>query len=310
MPLLAQQLVIELDRFERGWWVLFKQRGMVMSPKDKAYLEFVIENNPLLNSDVVPLDDGDAYSSDYCGGSTRLNERGYPLRWGRVIRRVSKSIEFDERSDECIIATVIRTFDGILKISAPYQLSTRMRHAIISKPFVERSTRKAQFLRIGRTKDSSKNWKLDAVSVVRGGTEHANVVIDEFVMRAGGGETVAMKSPDENIWAFGQDKSAVTTVESESDLDVAVKLQTSELEPNMVVLRSGFMGKWGQRTLLPLTFENKSGNHYIHTYENTVRPQPRPGVFHAVVEAITRESLCDLDAPVSTRFLGVPYVIR
>ncbi len=289
---------------------MFKQRGMVMSPKDKAYLEFVIENNPLLNSDVVPLDDGDAYSSDYCGGSTRLNERGYPLRWGRVIRRVSKSVEFDEPSDECIIATVIRTFDGILKISAPYQLSTRMRHAIISKPFVERSTRKAQFLRIAGTKDSSKNWKLDAVSVVRGGTEHANVVIDEFVMRAGGGETLSMKSPDENIWAFGQDKSAVATVESESDLDVAVKLETSELEPNMVVLRSGFRGKWGQRTLLPLTFENKSGNHYIHTYENTVRPQPRPGVFHAVVEAITRESLCDLDAPVSTRFWGVPYVIR
>ena len=289
---------------------MFKQRGMVMSPKDKEYLEFVIENNPLLNSDVVPLDDGDAYSSDYCGGSTRLNERGYPLRWGRVIRKVSKSVEFDEPSEECIIATVTRTLNGILKISAPYQLSTRMRHSIISKPFIERSARKAQFLRIGRVKDPSKNWKLNAVSIVRGGTENTNVVIDELVMRADGGEKVSLRSPDENIWPFGLDSSTVATVEAESDLDVAVKLETTEVEPNMVVLRSGFRGRWGQRTLLPLTFENRSGNHYIHTYENTVRPQPRPGVFHAVVEVITRESLCDLDAPVCTSFCGVPYVIR
>ncbi len=66
-----------------------------MSPKDREYLEFIIENNPLLNSDVVPLDDGDAYSSDYSGGSTRLTERGYPLRWGRVIRQV---MEVDEQT--------------------------------------------------------------------------------------------------------------------------------------------------------------------------------------------------------------------
>lgn len=281
-----------------------------MNPKDKEYLEFIIENNPLLNSDVVPLDDGDAYSSDYCGRSTPLNERGYPLRWGRVIQKVSKSVDFHERGDEWIIATVIRTLNGILKISAPYQLSTRMRHSVISKPFTERSTRKAQFLRIGRTKDPSKNWKLNAVSIVRGGTDSGNVVIDELVIRADSGEKVSIKSPDENIWPFGQDNPSVATVESESDLNVAVKLETSEVEPNMVVLRSGFIGKWGQRTLLPLIFENKAGNHYVHTYESTVRPQPRPGVFHAVVEAITRETLCDLDAPVSSSFLGVPYVIR
>jgi hypothetical protein len=185
-----------------------------------------------------------------------------------------------------------------------------MRHSIISKPFTERSTRKAQFLRIGRTKDPSKNWKLNAVSIVRGGTENSGMAIDEFVMRADGGEKVSLKSPDENIWPFGHDNPTVATVEGESDLDVAVKLETSEVEPNMVVLRSGFRGKWGQRTLLPLTFENKSGNRYIHTYENTIRPQTRPGVFHAVVEALTRETLCDLDAPVSTSFWGVPYVVR
>jgi hypothetical protein len=282
----------------------------MMSPKEKEYLESVIRDNALLNSDVIPLDDGDVYSSDYSGGSTRLGERGFPLRWGRVIQRVSRCVDFDEVGDECVVAVVTRTLNGILKISAPYQLSTRMRNAIISKPFTEHSTRKAQFLRIGRAKDPSKNWKLNAVSIVRGGTGSANVLINELVMRGDGSEKVSLLSPDTNIWPFGQDSPAVATVESETDLDVAVKLETDEVEPNIVVLRSGFRGKWGQRTLLPLRFENKEGDRFVHTYENTIRPQPRPGVFHAVVEAITRDTLCNLDAPVSTSFWGVPYVIQ
>lgn len=282
----------------------------MISPKEKAYLESVIESNALLNSDVVPLDDGDVHSSDYSGGSTKLGERGFPLRWGRVIEKVSRCVDFDELADGSVVALVTRTLDGILKISAPYQFSTRMRNSIISKPFTERSARKAQFLRIGRSKDPSKNWKLNAVSIVRGGTGGANVLIDELVMRGDGSEKVSMLSPDTNIWPFGQNSPAVAMVESETDLDVAVKLETDEFEPNIVVLRSGFRGKWGQRTLLPLRFENKEGDRFVHTYENVIRPQPRPGVFHAVVEAISRDTLCDLDAPVSTSFWGVPYVIQ
>jgi hypothetical protein len=282
----------------------------MISPKEKAYLESVIESNALLNSDVVPLDDGDVHSSDYSGGSTKLAERGFPLRWGRVIEKVSRCVDFDELADGSVVALVTRTLDGILKISAPYQFSTRMRNSIISKPFTERSARKAQFLRIGRSKDPSKNWKLNAVSIVRGGTGGANVLIDELVMRGDGSEKVSMLSPDTNIWPFGQNSPAVAMVESETDLDVAVKLETDEFEPNIVVLRSGFRGKWGQRTLLPLRFENKEGDRFVHTYENVIRPQPRPGVFHAVVEAISRDTLCDLDAPVSTSFWGVPYVIQ
>jgi hypothetical protein len=33
-------------------------------------------------------------------------------------------------------------------------------------------------------------------------------------------------------------------------------------------------------------------------------------VFHAVVEAISRESLCDMEAPVLTRFWGIPYTVQ
>lgn len=281
-----------------------------MSPRDKAYLESVIEHSGLLNSDVVPLDDGDAYSSDYVGGATKLNGRGYPLRWGRVIQKVSGAVAFEEVSEKCVIATITRTMNGILKISAPYQLSTRMRHSIIEKPFKEESIRKVQFLRIGGTKDPSKNWKLHAVSLVNGGTENANVSIDELNLRVSSNTMLSLKSPNENIWPFGQDDPRITTVEGETDMDVAVKLETTELEPNMVVLRSGYRGKWGQRTLLPLKFENRAGDRYIHTYENTVRAQARPGVFHAVIEAISRETLCDLEAPVLTRFWGIPYAVQ
>lgn len=281
-----------------------------MNPKDKEYLESVIESNGLLNSDIIPLDDGDAYSSDYVGGVSRVNECGFPLRWGRVIKKVSKSVLFDEVNDECVIATIKRIINGELKISAPYQLSTRMRHSIISKPFVENSIRKAQFLRIGASKDPSKNWKLHVVSLVKGGTENGNFSIGEFMMNPQSGEKVSLVAPMENIWPFGENNPTVATVESETDVDVAVKLKTDELEPNMVVLRSGFRGRWGQRTQLPLRCENKKGAQYIHTYENTIRAHARPGVFHAVVEAINRETLCDLEAPVSTSFWGVPYVVQ
>lgn len=283
----------------------------MLTSKDRKYLEMLIANDALIDSDIIPLNDGDAYSSDYCGGSTKISDRGYPLRWGRIIHRVKKSVGLEEVSADCVVATVTRTIDGIMKISAPYQFSTRMRHSLISKPFTENSIRKARFMRIGETSDPSRNWKLNGVSIVHGGTETANVSISEFVLRTQSGDTISLKSPDEPTWPFRiNGHGHFARVGGETDLDVSVKVQTSEVEPNMVVLRSGFRGKWGQRTLLPLKIENRMGDKYIHTYENTVRAQPRPGVYHAVVEAISRESLCDMEAPVSTRFWGIPYTVQ
>ena len=289
-----------------------RKGGLIMlNRRDREYLETVIGNDALLDSDIVPLDDGDAYSSDYCAGSTKLNDRGYPLRWGRIIHRVKKSVGIEEVSADCVVATVTRTIDGIMKISAPYQLSTRMRHSNISKPFVENSIRKARFMRVGETTEPSRNWKLNGVSIVHGGTENSNVSISEFMLRTQSGDMISLKSPDENTWPFRVNgHGQFATVGGETDLDVRVKVQTSEVEPNMVVLRSGYRGKWGQRTLLPLRVENRIGDRYVHTYENTVRSLPRPGVFHAVVEAISRESLCDMEAPVLTRFWGIPYTVQ
>jgi hypothetical protein len=283
----------------------------MLDVRERKHLETLVSNDPLIDSDIIPLDDGDAYTSDYCGGSTRIVDRGYPLRWGRIIHRVQKSVGIEEVGSDCVVATVTRAIDGILKISAPYQLSTRMRHSLISKPFTEHTTRRARFMRVGSTKDPGRNWKLTGVSMVYGGTDESNVTINEFEIRTPDGEFISLKSPDENTWPLRINGHAyMATVEGETDLDVRVKVQTTEVEPNMVVLRSGYRGKWGQRTLLPLRIENRVGDKYIHTYENTVRALPRPGVFHAVVEAISRESLCDMDAPVTTRFWGIPYTVQ
>lgn len=283
----------------------------MLDAKERRFLEMLVSNDPLIDSDIIPLDDGDAYTSDYCGGSTRINDRGYPLRWGRIIHKAKKSVAIEEVGADGVIATVTRAIEGILKISAPYQLSTRMRHSMISKPFSERSVRRARFMRVGDSSDPGRNWKLTGVSMVHGGTEQSSVTISELEMRTRHGEFVSLRSPDENTWPLRINGHAhMATVEGETDLEVRVKVQTTEVEPNMVVLRSGYRGKWGQRTLLPLRLENRRGNQYIHTYENTVRAQPRPGVFHAVVEAISRESLCDMEAPVVTRFWGIPYTVQ
>jgi hypothetical protein len=283
----------------------------MLSGTEREYLEMLVANDTLIDSDIIPLDDGDAYTSDYSGGSTKINDRGYPLRWGRIIHRLNKSVGIEEVSTDCVIATVTRSIDGVMKISAPYQFSTRMRHSVILKPFSERSIRKARFMRVAESRDPARNWKLNGVSIVHGGTEHTNVAISEFEMRTRSGESISLKSPDENTWPFRvQSHTRAATVEGETDLEVRVKVQTTEVEPNMVVLRSGYRGKWGQRTLLPLRLENRIGDKYIHTYENTVRALPRPGVFHAVVEAISRESLCDKEAPVITRFWGIPYTVQ
>jgi len=291
---------------ETGWGALNMLSGI-----ERKYLEMLVANDTLIDSDIIPLDDGDAYTSDYSGGSTKINDRGYPLRWGRIIHRIKKSVGIEEVSTDCVVATVTRSIDGYMKISAPYQLSTRMRHSIISKPFSEQSVRKARFMRVAESNDPARNWKLNGVSIVHGGTEHSNVTISELEMRSQSGEFIFLKSPDENTWPFRvHGHNQLATVEGETDLDVRVKVQTTEVEPNMVVLRSGYRGKWGQRTLLPLRIENRIGDKYIHTYENTVRAQPRPGVFHAVVEAISRESLCDKEAPVITRFWGIPYTVQ
>jgi hypothetical protein len=286
-----------------------KPAKQMLTARDKQYLEKLLANDALLESDIVPLDDGDAYSSDYTGGSTKVNDRGYPLRWGRIIHRVKKSVGLDVVGADCVVATVTRSIEGVMKIAAPFQMSTRMRHSLVLKPFSEFSVRKARFMRIGDTPVPSRNWKLNGVSIVHGGTKTSNVSISEFTLRTPSGESISLKSPDEHTWPF-RINGGLTTIGGETDIDVRVRVQTDEVEPNMVVLRSGFRGRWGQRTLLPLRLENKIGRQFVHTYENTVRAEPRPGVFHAVVEAISRESLCDMEAPVVTKFWGIPYTVQ
>ncbi|MFH0990172.1 MAG: hypothetical protein V1799_09175 [bacterium] len=271
-----------------------------MNPRDKKYLETFIENSSLLNGDVQPLNDGEV---------KMVSEFGYPLKWGRVIQNASKNITFDETGDRDVIATIQRTIKGILRSSAPYQVSARVRMMNLSKPFTEFSKRKAHFRRIAETKDPSKNWKLSAVSVVKGGTEDQNVSIDEIRLELSSGEKISIKGVEEQVWPFGQNDPRIATVDAESMVNVTVKLHSRSLEPNMMVLRSGF-GSWNYRGILPFRSENRTGRHYLHTYEDRVWTRPQPGVYHAIVDAITRETLCISDAPVSTSFLGLPYVVQ
>lgn len=280
-----------------------------MNARDRKYFESVIASSGLLNSDIATLDDN-VGSSDSVGAAGAGREIDSSLHWGRAIQNVDQEITFEEVSSVCVVATIRRTIKGLLKIELPHDLGGKMKRTLIRKPFTEQSVRKAHFTRVANAHEPEEKWRLTAISLVKGGTGDDGVAIDELSLRFSSGDGLSLVAETDPVFNVGKGDSLTTATSGDVEIDLKVKLNTPEIEPNVVVFRSGTAGRGGEKSRLAFHSDTRSGHQFIHTYEDRVRVHPRPGVYYAIVEAFTRETLFDADAPVSTSFWGIPYVVH
>lgn len=286
-------------------------RGTVsLAEKERLYFEYTIENEPHLQDDLGILIDGDAFPIDYSGNSAEHHLNSSHIQWGRVIRNISQNISFERVERNSVEASIITTLDGALKISAPYHLSRRKRHAVLFKPFQESCTRKAYFERVGNSADVAKAWKLVAISAGKGGTEGVDVEIESLkvVRHEQDGEEIV--SPLDFRISLNGHGMGTTDVIVQKNIDLELKVRSKEMEQNMVVVRSFASEKSSVRTQFQYLSDVREDCEYCQTYAGRFAATNESGIQQVVVEAVLRSSLYDPGAPVSTSFWVFPLTIQ
>jgi hypothetical protein len=117
-----------------------------------------------------------------------------PRNWGRKIESFNRNVNFTTVTDSTAIATVTHTLQGFVWIRATYSpQNTSM--LTIKKNFSETIVRLVKFVRINRTKDPHKNWKISEISAIKGGTIGSQNTIDEVRFYTGN-DTVIVTNPN------------------------------------------------------------------------------------------------------------------
>jgi hypothetical protein len=276
---------------------------------ERVYFEYLIENEPLLQAAVGSLMDGDAYPTDYVGKGSAVHPNSAQISWGRIVREISQTTTFQPLEDGLVEASVVTSFEGALKISAPYHLSRRKRHAVLYKPFRETCVQKVFFRRVGNFTDPEKAWKLVAVSVGKGGTETSEVDIEAVQVR--GTDEIGYQIRVPLVQTFSLNGSGVTAplLATERETDVEVQLRSKEMEQSIVVLRAAF-DDTEVRTQLLFRADAQQDAQFIQTYSGTCIVGKGRGYRSLVVEAVQRSSLFETGGSVCTSYWLFPVSIQ
>jgi len=274
-----------------------------VSEKERVYFEYMIENEPSLHDYITLLVDGDAYPAGYSSKATGQVHNSSLVQWGRVVRNISRTIQFVRTEKNSVEATITTTLEGAVKMSAPYHLSRRKRHAVLFKPFKERCIQRAYFQRIGNSSDLSRSWKLTAVSVGKGGTENAEVAIEELFLRTAKGASIQFHPPFDQFYKINRNLDAEELNRPVGPLALELKVSSKEMEQNMIGIRSLLDNNEIRRQPLHFQTDAPQGESNFQTYFGEVNHSSAKGAGTVVVEAVLRSSLYDTGTPVSSSFL-------
>jgi hypothetical protein len=234
-----------------------------------------------------------------CSSMERDGAQKMPLLWGRVIRTVERAVAIDEEREGIVTALVTHRVTGEMLIKAPYYLSRRKRHCTLSKTFHEVVTQRAMFRRAG----TSGQWRLAGMSVGVGGNSAGSFLIERASVEMGN------KRQDlEALRMLNLDSFLVNVCRDVARPDVAriaLSVQSSEIEPDMVMMRQPWAGEHGRKQLC-LT-EHLGGNTI---YNGEVHLHPTTGMQCIVLEAVQRSSLYDTEAEVVSSYWMFPVVFQ
>lgn len=281
------------------------------SDSEEAYFQSVITNDPFFTSEEASLNDGSALPPDYSDFMGKVSTEIYPFRFGRLIESVNRNVQFERIDDTLVVATITKTIVGKFLVAASYSDTASVPDTLIRKPFTSTSVREMKFFRIGRFREHHRNWRFKAISLVEGGTNTSEIDITQLKLELPNGETIIVTSPTDYYLSFGNGRG-VPIFSPGGEVRLEVTLTSASPDSDMVVLRYGAMptGLRRHRARLTMVSETQVGSMYERVYEITWRAHAHVGKFNAHVDAVTRETLYDDVAPVSTSFWGVPYIVQ
>ncbi len=288
-----------------------KESGLVssFSDADKEAIKQVIESDDFISSVDAALNDGTYLPPNFEIGS--LSKEFYPLRWGRIVKKVTKEYDYEQVNDTLVVVTITRTVESDLKIAGTYAQGKTIPDTVITKPLSEVFKRKVQVVRVGNA-DTTRagRWRVWAVSLVQGGTQNSNIQIKKITLTLPNGNVVEVTDPLNQFYrpGFLGHRDGVPSFNPSATVKFTVTVQSATPDTDIVAMTFGVdrFGFFRARKLFQFVSSNGSGEE---VYEADIRVHLHRGSFNAMVHAISRESLFDDSAPVLVSVWGVPYVV-
>jgi hypothetical protein len=270
-------------------------------------------NDEFVKNDEQTFADQEVQPTDYGYLAGKVNAPITPLRWGRFITSVTRNVTVTiQPGDTIAIARVHKIISGTLKIRA---INSNGDTILVQKPFNDESDRNVVLRRVQRGPRYWRNWVPVATSLVAGGTPNGDITITQLQL-IGRRDTITVNDPLNfylryrwlrslygNRDLFHRDRD-LAELNGGDSVKVRVTLTSTSPDTDIVALRFGFTSQNKHRARMLLVSQN--GN--VKVYERTFYVHPRPGHFHAAVEAMTKATLFD-DNPnaYSVSWWGVPY---
>ncbi len=268
------------------------------------------------------MNDGDLQPAEY-GLVGKVAADIKPLRFGRVIRSITRNVEIEyEAGDSIAVAFVTKDIYGVFKIRG---INGEGDTVTVGKEFHDRSMKRVIFRRINRDPERFwRNWIPVGTSLVAGGTVEPNddIAIKKVEVFLPNGDTVVVTNPLEHMmryrWARlldGElanpdrpDRPAVPELLEGQRLSMRVTIVSASADTDLVALRFGCNPVLKRRALMEFVGQeqNEDGT-FTRVYERMWTVPHVKGFFHAAVDAVTHGTIFDDVEPYSVSWWGVPY---
>lgn len=289
---------------------------------DQAYLEYAVANADSIaaysEGERYALDDDGAKPMEYTEGFGKVGDAMYPiipLRWGRHVMSVNRTVSVDIQGDTVAIATIERTIAGELIILAIKDSGGVVDTVLVTKPFSNTVTRKVRFVRVARTDFLRLNWRPVAITLVdgRSPTNDFNIAELRFIIRRRNPimrDTITVTDPLNTWLRFGRMYVEIPYIRLVDSVQVQVTVASQNDSAEFVALRWGV--GWGDgrrhRARMPLVSTSGGAGAYTRIYERTFARHTHYGRFNAVIDAFSYDTFYDDAAAYSNKFWGIPYI--
>jgi hypothetical protein len=271
-------------------------------------------NDQFVQNDEQTFNDAEVAPGDY-GNFDKVLADITPLRYGRFVTSVTRTVTVTvDSSDTTATAVIDKNIVGVFKIRA---INGAGDTVTVEKPFNDASTRKVVFRRVGRdTEHYWKNWMPVSASLVQGGTVAPNntvniVMVETFLPN---GDSITVTDPTNYFlrykWIAGwhRGRKDLPVLLPGQLIRTRVTVSSASADTDIVSLRFGYDGFHKRRAKFPIVSETNNGDGtYTRIYERTWSVNIHPGYFNAGVEAMTKGTVYDDQAPYSVSWWGIPY---
>jgi hypothetical protein len=271
-------------------------------------------NDQFVTNDEQTFNDDEVEPQEY-GNFDKVSATLTPLRYGRFVTSITRTVTVTvDSGDTTAVAMVSKDIIGIFKIRGINDAGDTV---LVEKPFHDTSNRQIYFKRVKRGEDHYwENWRRVSASLVQGGTVSPNnlVTVTKFEMFLPNGDSIVVTDPLHTFlrykwisgWHMGRRDCPVFLPGQEIRSRVTINSTSSDTD--LVTLRFGYDGYHKRRARFQIVSETNNGDGtYTRVYERTWYANFHGGYFNAGVEAVTRGTVYDDQAPYSVSWWGMPY---